>query len=450
MTQNNTQSIRQGRVAARTARLEKPREPRLGKIKLGFQVHKCRGCNKTHKLSIETCPDCGGSNWSHGYPQKTNHYVFYDDGGIGAKVHGNTPTVLPFTFKSTPVECVMVRRECYQGGKLYCCCPLTANPATGDYTNPGIAYWTGNEIKCDPETCPLSVGGEVTIGGKSRTIDPTRPQCGESVTIRIWLPDCEGFDSYEHKSGSIETINNVQSAVKTLTGMMNQVGGYLPLRLELKLKKVAKQYPDENGNMKRAEFYASVIHFPFSIVDLQEKSRAGTLQLDNVMYSLPTGLNRKAIKMLPGPTQGNYDDLIDGPRQVNGATESRQNTHGNAGTPVSDLVGQPVPKTTQTRTEPTRTQIDNFRATLNALSDGMSKLDKTALKMEINKTWGIELVKNKLNAKSISTARMENVLGWMNSKIAHKQKMSGDTGDADLEPEVDETGLFKGDESDDN
>ena len=424
---NNVHDNRRGQVAARAARLIKPREPRMGKIKLGYQVHKCRGCGKTHKLSIETCPDCGKANWSNGYPQKSNHYVFYDDGGIGAKVHGNSPTVLPFTFKASPVECVMVRRECYQGGKLYCCCPLTANPSTGDYTNPGIAYRTGQEIKCDPETCPLSVGGKVTIGGKSRTIDPTRPQCGESVTIRIWLPDCEGFDSYEHKSGSIETINNVQSAVKTLTGMMNQVGGYLPLRLELKLKKVTKQYPDEQGNMKTAKFYASVIHFPFSIVELQDQSRAGTLQLDKVMYSLPTGLNTKAIKMLPEPTEGNYDDLIDGPRQVNGTINGSQDAQNGAGTPISDLATQSMPKTVQTHTEPTRTQIDNFRAAYNVLTDGMSKADKTVLKKEINKTWNIELVKNKFDLKSISTTRMENVLDWLNSKIKHGQTTNGDT-----------------------
>lgn len=441
---NNVHDNRRGQVAARAARLIKPREPRMGKIKLGYQVHKCRGCGKTHKLSIETCPDCGKANWSNGYPQKSNHYVFYDDGGIGAKVHGNTPTVLPFTFKASPVECVMVRRECYQGGKLYCCCPLTANPATGDYTNPGIAYRTGQEIKCDPETCPLSVGGEVTIGGKSRTIDPTRPQCGESVTIRIWLPDCEGFDSYEHKSGSIETINNVQSAVKTLTGMMNQVGGYLPLRLELKLKKCSKQYPDPlTGVPKTANFYASVIHFPFSIVDLQDRHRLGTLQSQDIMYSLPDAFGKPTNRMLPEPTEGNYDELIDGPRQVNGTTESRESTRGNAGTPVSDLAGQSVPKTTQTHTEPTRTQIDKFTAAFHILADGMNKADKTALKKEINKTWGIVLVKNKFDLKSISTARMEDVLGWMNSKIAHKQKMSGDTGDVDLEPEVDQSGLFK-------
>ena len=432
----NTQDIRKGQVAARAARLVKPREPRMGKIKLGYQVHKCRKCNKTHKLSIETCPDCSGTEWGHGYPQKTNHYVFYDDGGIGAKVHGHNAPIIPFTFKAPPVECVMVRRECYQGGKLYCCCPLVANPATGDYTNPGIAYRNRQEVKCDPETCPLSVGGNVTIGGKSRVIDPERPQCGESVTIRIWLPDCEGFDVYEHKSGSIETINNVQSAVKTLTGMMNQVGGYLPLRLELKLKKVTKQYTDlKTGIPKRAEFYASVIHFPFSIVTLQDQSRAGTLQLDKVMYSLPTGLNRKAVRMLPEPTEGNYDELIDGPRQVNGVINGTQNAQNATGTPISDLTTQSIPKTVQTHTEPTRTQIDKFRAAFDILTEGMDKKGKTEVKAELNKVWGVAIVNGKIDPKSVSTAKMNNVIEWLNSKIAHKAKVGLEEDTEPLFPE---------------
>lgn len=429
---SSTQQNRRDQVAARAARLEKPREPRLGKIKLGYQVHKCRGCGKTHKLAIEKCPDCGGTNWSQGYPQKSNHYVFYDDGGIGAKIHGHAPTVLPFTFKAPPTECVMVRRECYQGGKLYCCCPLVANPSTGDYRNPGVAYRTGQQIKCDPGTCPLSVGGEVTIGGNSRTIDPAHPQCGESVTIRIWLPDCEGFDSYEHKSGSIETINNIQSAVKTLTGMMNQVGGYLPLRLELRLKKVSKTYPDpQTGVPKRAEFYASVIHFPFSIVELQEQHRRGALQLDRVMYSLPAALGKPAVKMLPEPTEGNYDELIDGPRQANGVMEPRRVV-----TQIDDLTGQTVPKAAQAGSEPDKAQIGRFKAAFNALSEGMNKAGKAALKKEINKTWGVALVDGKFDPKSISTTRMKNVIVWLNDKIRRKQS------DPDLEPEVDETGLF--------
>jgi hypothetical protein len=419
MTDTTDRDIRQGRIARRAQRLQNPREPRVGKIKIGRLIKRCRSCKHISHASVDTCPKCSGRDFGNTYPEKANHYIFYDDAGkdekgrpipsMGHHAYDKSPTVLNFTFKAPPTECVMLRRECYQGGKLFCCNQFQVDHDSGVYTDTGVAHRHGHDIACDPETCPYSIGGTVTgPDKKSKTIRPG--QCGETVTARLWLPDVPGFASYEHKSGSIETINNFQTAVRDILAMTRSTGGHLPLKLELKLKKVNSSYPDENGQPVKTEFFTSVIHFPFSMTALMEKGRHGQLSPGDVMYVLPAGI---ASPALPGPNQGNYDELVDGPRSLPAAP-----TQDAPATEIADLKGRATPPSTQADDGPGEELAGLIQDLFKTWTAGLTPYERGKRRKLLCKTFGLET--NRKGAPklgSVTPHKASRIIDWLNVKL---------------------------------
>lgn len=419
--EQNQADVRRGQVERRAERLAKPREPRMGKIKLGYLAHKCRGCGKIWSAATEKCPSCAGTDWTQNFPRKTNHYVFFGDGtpSEGHKRFGEAPTVIPCTFKNEPADNVMVRRECYQGGKLYCVNPFTVNRQTGEYRDLKRAFRRGDEIKCDPTSCPYVMGGTVTgPDGQSKRVNPG--QCGETVTMSLWLPDVPGFDAYLHKSGSIETINNMQTAVKTLTAMASHTGQWYPLKLEMRLKEVHSSYPDSDGQMKKTQFFSTILHWPQSVTDLQDKATRGKLVATDMAYILPADLFGK--RALPQPTEDSFDPLIDGSRGKPELPEPK-------GTDIADL---------DTREHPVAKQADRLtKAQGKSIKDGLEIIDglltqdaQENLRKEICKTWGVTrtktggLVLGKLTGK-----RAGELVLWLARKVDQiNVKEDGDGG----------------------
>ena len=404
-----TNEITVGRVNARMNRLNKPRQPRMGKIKLGYQVKKCYGCQRKVRLTHAKCPDCGGEKFSKSFPSKTDHFVFIDDVGkdvpsIGHATYGEHPTNLDFTFTANPLDCVEIGYICYQGGKLFCKNRWEPDYRTGDYINRDIAVRAGKEIRCDPLTCPMRVGGNFTMpDGKSRAIDPEHPQCGEKVMMYAWLPKCPGFDAYMIQSGSIASINNVQSAVKKLHGLMQR--GYLPLKLQLILKKQHGTYPDQTGKPIKTDFYAFTIHFPFAFADLIEDAKRGQLSDTDIMYKLPTALTRPA---LPGPRDDVYDELIDGPRGqlVEPKLQPRV-------TNVTDLTGsEPLPEQAHKLSD---IKLKAINETFNTICKITPKSEHGKFKKQFKSTWGLKSLKD---IESVSNARADDIIDWLNRKQA--------------------------------
>jgi len=412
-------NIMPARRKARAERLAEPRDVRIGKIKIGQLVHKCKGCGKSHPAMIEACPDCGQGNWTATFPQKVNHFRF-DDDGAGHKLFGRSPITIPFTFKRPPVECVMVRYECYQGGKLFCSNCLAASESTGKFTDLHKAYRMGREIECNPETCPYSIGGNVTQhDGTSRFI--SAPQCGEKVTLRGWIPDIPGFDVYEFKSGSIETINNFQDAVQTLTGIINSVGAYIPLKLELKLKKSHGTYPDGNGQFIRCEYYAAYIHFPFSVPALQDAASRRELKAVDIAYVLPAQI---FARQLPGAHEGNYDELVDSHAKALPEPEPTLSEK------IADVPkwDPPKPQATESASAEKIARIEWIRDEINA---GRSDGDKQALSRSMRATFKLKLnARKQIDYTLVDNPTADGIIKWLTQ--IYDQKLQNESKDGTM------------------
>jgi len=413
-----TNDVSQGRIRARMNRLDNPRAPRMGKIKLGYQVKNCWTCKNAGRKGYairafeNVCPNCGGKDFSATFPTKTNHFVFFDDGNPSAGFEAYGKSIkLQFTFKSAPIDCVEIGYVCYQGGKLYCKNRFEPDARNGEFINRNIAVRGGKEIECDPERCPLRAGGNVTIAGKSRTIDPNRPQCGEKVTMYLWLPKCAGFDAYMFQSGSINTINNVQDAVKTLTHFMAPHGGYLPLHLEFILKKQHGMYPDQSGKMIRTEFYSPMIHFPHAFDTLKERMERREITAGDIMYVLPDGLVRPA---LPGPRDDHYDDLVDGPRSLPEHVQAR--------TDISDLKGvdSPSPESPQRLPDGMYGEIKELA---NDVMKGMDNKTRAAFKGRFKKTFGLNQLSD---AETVSMSKASRIVDWLTAEAEKRTVRDGE------------------------
>jgi len=417
---NETQrrkEIRQGRVASRRSKLNNPREPRQGYIKLGVMKKKCLSCQKIKLASVDKCPDCGGQKFSHTFPTKTNSFVFYGDGtpSQGHKRFGQTILEIPFTFKAPPAECVMVRRENYRGGKLFCSSRLTVDER-GEFKETGKAHRIGQgQLKCDPETCPFSVGGNYTDpDGTTGTIDPDRPWCTEKVTLSVWLPDLPGFDAYTIKSGSITTINNIQTAVKTLTAFMTQAGGYAPLRLKLVFKAAETSYPDpKSGGWKKSKFFTFVIQFPFAIEDLMTDAKRGQFKKEDLLYALPDGL-APVQKSLPAPDEGNYDPLVD----------SGPDPEIKSDKPADQKIADISQLKTDTRPQPqvsdklTSDQLQKIKDNMGIMKKCLGPDDFKRFKKSLSDTHQVPMTRDgKLRISGINQTQADRILSWLSNQI---------------------------------
>lgn len=426
----NSTEILQGRIAARAARLADPREPRIGKIKLGRIVHRCKNqdCRRIVPAAVDPC-QCGGTAFTKTFPEKTNHYIFFDDAGsvdgknvpsMGHAVFGPSPLEIPFTFKRPPHECVMLRRETYQGGKLVCCNQFVLAAQTGQFVDTGRADRRDRgEIECNPLACPYSIGGSVT-GPDGLTKTVPAGQCGETVTLRLWLPDVPGFENYEHKSGSIDTINNVQAATEDLTRLMRVAGGHIPLRLVLKLKSGSAPFPNDQGKWVKASYFTSIIHFPFSMTDIQKRMKLGTLQADDVTYGLPSGLMRPA---LPGPTESNYDELIDGPRGSRAALPDVRKTE------IGDLEGRAQPVQAQAIDQADENEIGIIQSLWEDWRKDKNNYERGKCRKELIATFALPVDKKRRpKLGGLAKKQANSIRQWLEAKINYDQRMKDSSG----------------------
>lgn len=296
------------KAKVRNKRFDEPRKPRVGKIKLGYQIWNCKCGNKALMKAVLNCPKCGYKRDDKHYcfPSKTDYYVFYEDKGKGLAKFGEKPREIPFGFSLPATECVRMGWRCYQGKKMFCNNTFQVDHRTGKYNNLNIANRTGFDkpIPCDPETCVHSVGGNY----QNKKIKPG--QCGTFVTAFLWLPDIVGFDSYEHTSGSIQTANNFQSAVEILTALSLRSIDYKSLRLKLVLELVNTQYQKPDGTMQPTSFFCSRVEFPFAVEDLRKQIASGKLDQSSLYYALPGTFSQKQLP----PHE--YDELVDEPRTM--------------------------------------------------------------------------------------------------------------------------------------
>lgn len=437
------QTSRQGRVAARRAKLKRPDEPRVGYIKLGFLRKKCHGikdgsqCGEIVRANVVTCPKCGSvENWSREFPGKANVFQFKGDGNpsVGHQRFGNR-TEIPITFKDWPGKACMIRRENYRGGQLFCSSQFVFDERTAEYHETGKAQnMQRGQMPCDPLTCPFSVGGKWTEpNGSSLTIDPDEPWCGEKVTLSVWVPDLPGFSAYHMKSGSRTTINNVQSIVKTLTNLFKATGGYFPIRLMLMMKQAQTSYPAPGGGWKPAKFKTFIIDVPFSIEDMIKKDRTHQLRKDEFQYVLP-GDAGPVQQALPERGQGNYDPLVDSTNDPNVPAEPGSERM----TRIDDLESTDRPAGVQANMirKDQRKQIAELKTTLNANrpADSRQRLNRT-----ISRTWDIPYEKGKLLVGCLTANKADKVIEWIKLKndeqlrmIAESEK-SWDDIDRDME-----------------
>jgi len=398
------------RVLARKKRMDNPREAIHLKIKAGQLVYKCSGCGNKTPASIKACPKCGGVKFGNTFPDKTNFYTFPNDkNGEALKRFGKEPIELPFTFMKPPRECVRIGRECWQGGKMFCNNYLVSDSA-GKFSDIHIANRSGltKPIPCAPETCPYAIGGEV----QGKHVNPK--QCGEVVYLYVWLPDLEGFDSCVLKSGSIETINNVQDAIQKLTAVMSGTrGGYMPLRLKLQLRAAQSTYQEPDGTRKTAHFFTTVIHFPFSVHEIQQAMERRELQVKDLIYALPQALSGRE---LPAPE---YDPLIDQPREQRAIAEESESTK-RILDKVKDMPQEAPPVAEQSTVCIDDDQLDYVTSMMREIREALNENDRKKLTKEFVDTFHVPRIRdgNKYgtNYKAIPISQYDKVVTWLESK----------------------------------
>jgi hypothetical protein len=377
------------RVRARRDRLEHPRASNIGCISIGTKVRYCTNkptCGKSTPVedipaNSNKCPKCGGILGAETVG-KLNYFRFRDFAPDIQKLllakYGRQPLAVPFTFPTSPSDCITIGRECYQGSFLHCFNHWGVQD--GKWVDPHRASrkigktMKRVDIKCEPDSCPFAIGG-IDPDTKA-TIKPR--QCGEVISAMVWLYEMPGLGLVRFKSGGINTINNFQEGVRMFLHLLQ--GKWLPLKLELRLRSKRSKYQGSDGNFRDTVIQEVYIHFPEAMAELIDRADKGKLKPGDLYVMLP---GTSTTPMLPAKaSEPVFDELVDGPRS--GVLEQRPES-----LPITDLKGldePPPPQATEGLTTETQNRINGLIKEI----AGTNKYDRTKLAKRLRQTFAVE------------------------------------------------------------
>ena len=190
--------------------------------------------------------------------------------------------------------------------------------------------------------------------------------------------------------------------MEKLVGMMKSAGGYIPLKLEMRLKKCYSSYPGDDGGMIKTDFYTTVIHFPYSITELQEQAKRKQLEPGDIMYIIPAGILSPAIGM---PER---DELIDG---VNHAPRAITN-----GTAIGDLKSENVKPVQHFDIDTDK--IDEINRLRREIIQGWGQQAIKDFNKEIRKTWGLGTIKE---ISEVLSDKADDIIRWLRTRLVANQ-----------------------------
>jgi hypothetical protein len=351
------------------------------------------------------CPKCHGALGSE-VPAKLNFFRFYgfatDEEEMLKKTYGPRPFAIPFTFPGHPALFITVGRECYQGKFLHCCNHWEWDSQRAVWADGGKASrrvedtMQRREMDCHPDKCPFVIGTE------DKAIKPG--QCGEVVVSNLWLYELDGWDLVRFKSGGINTINNFQDAVRKLL-VLTQGLGSKSLKLELRIRSKATKYPTPTG-FKSTTINEVYIHWPNNPAQLAKALTAGDLKETDVYVVLPDLSKRLALPEKGAEPENTFDELIDGPRQMERHADPPEPLK------ISDLPGRTDPVPVQAEEGVGDSQLELINDIMNEYITGDNRKDRKVQELlKAKKAAGYKGPVDKMNQRQATA-----VITWLQNR----------------------------------
>lgn len=366
------------RVRSRIARMTNPWFSIVGTISCGQKVRYCDKCKWPVPVPKEQCPKCLCKKLGRETISALNYFRFagfpadifkelrakYNMNRPGEEETG--PVSIPFTFPGHPSNFVRIGRNLYQGKSLHCENSWVCNRDDFKFSDTGFASRrmedgiTYEPIPCVPEDCPYVIGGnDPYLHGKK----VNKGQCGEHVTAYLLLYEIAGLELVRFKSGGIKSIESFLTEIRKILALTGQT--WKMTRLELRIRMVSTKYYSEKYKRFMSTTVPQVyIHFPFSVEQLAQSTLA--LSGDVTMKQLP--------EKIPGT---NFDELVDGPRQEQKATETKVV----AKQSLSELKGRSGPPAVQSEPIVNDETSDRLRDLILQVAGGMNMDYKVLIKV---------------------------------------------------------------------